>query len=286
MGETEREAWSKAAHESKVENFYGWGAEHYGDFHDGYLNFGLWEEGIDDFQAAAENLVQRMGERLGLDAESDLLDVACGMGTQDVYLMRKFSPRRIDGLDVTWKHIEHGRRRAESAGLSERLNFHHGTATDLPFPDAHFTHVLSIEGTVHFDTREKFMREALRVLKPGGVIGITDYSLKRAPRNAVERAIIKVVHRLWKVPAANVYTTQVYEQKLWSAGYTNIDVQEIGALTIPGYYREQRKPETIAELTKIRGFVAGRLGTIIDIVLYRAYRMGLLEYLMVRAEKA
>ena len=286
MGETERADWSKAAHEHKVENFYGWGAEHYGDFHDGYLNFGLWEDGIDDFVAAAENMVNRMGLMLGLDEDSHLLDVACGMGTQDVFLIKNFSPRRIDALDVTWKHIEHGRRRARAAGLEDRLEFHHGTATQLPFTENHFTHVLSIEGTVHFDTREKFLQEALRVLRPGGVIAICDYSLKRLPRGAFERGIIKLVTRLWKVPAANVYTSGVYGEKMRAMGYQKVDVREVGELTIPGYYREQRKPETIAELAKIRGFVAGRLGTIIDIVLYKAYRMGLLEYLMIRAEKA
>lgn len=285
MSSPERSVWSSATHERKVEDFYGWGAENYGDHHDGYLNFGLWEEGIDDFQRAAENLVHRMGELLGLDARSRLLDVACGMGTQDVYLMRNFGPASIDGLDVTWKHVEHGRRRADAAGMGERISFHHGTATELPFPDNNFSHLLSIEGTVHFDTRKKFLHEAFRVLEPGGVVGITDYSLKRQPRTAVERFFVNLVCRLWKVPAENAITSKVYEEHLREAGFGEIDLKEIGALTIPGYYREQRRPEIIAQNAKIRGFVAGRLGTIIDIVLYRTFRMGLIEYVMARAVK-
>ena len=56
-------------------------------------------------------------------------------------------------------------------------------------------------------------------------------------------------------------------------------------LTIPGYYREQRRPETLRELTKIRGVVAGRLGWVIDIAVLKAYEMGLMEYVFVRAEK-
>ncbi len=228
---------------------------------------------------------RRTGTMLGLGPDSHLLDVACGMGTQDVYLLRHFSPRRIDALDVTWKHIEHGRRRAAGAGLAERVVFHHGTATKLPFPEAHFTHVLSIEGTVHFATREDFMREAFRVLKPGGVIAICDYSLKRMPRGRFEWGIIRLVTRLWKVPAANDYTSEEYGRRMRAVGFRNVDVREVGELTIPGYYREQRRPETIAQLAKIRGFVAGRLGTVIDVVLFKAYRMGLLEYLMVRAER-
>lgn len=285
MSTPERSIWSDAAHERKVEGFYGWGAEHFGDFHDGYLNFGLWEEGVRDYQQAAENLVHRMGNLLGLDHESRLLDVACGMGTQDVYLWRNFSPHKIDALDVTWKHIEHGRHRVQAAGLDDHVRFHHGTATELPFPENHFSHILSIEGTVHFDTRQKFLHEAFRVLAPGGIVGITDYTLKREPRNAAERFFVWLVCKLWKVPKANAITPQTYREHLREAGFVEIDVKEVGELTIPGYYFEQRRPETIARLAKIRGFVAGRLGTIIDIVLYRTFKMGLIEYVIARAAK-
>lgn len=79
----------------RVEKFYGWGVENYGDFHGGYLNFGLWEEGSGDYLGAAENIVRRMGALLGLDGESRLLDVGRGMGAQDVYLQREFGPRSI-----------------------------------------------------------------------------------------------------------------------------------------------------------------------------------------------
>ncbi|HEX8473718.1 MAG TPA: methyltransferase domain-containing protein [Pyrinomonadaceae bacterium] len=286
MEETgERKLWDNTAHEKNVENFYGRGVEKYGDFHNGYLNFGLWENGIDDFVAAAENLVHRMGTLLGLNQESRLLDVACGMGTQDVYLSRHFAPQQIDGLDVTWKHIAHGRRRASEAGFADRLHFHHGTATAIPFPDASYTHVLSIEGPVHFNTREAFMREAHRVLKPGGVFALSDYNLVREPRNGFERFILETTLKLWQVPKENADSVESYKMKLERSGFVNVRIQEVGEDVIPGYYREQRRPETIRELTKIRGFVAGRLGGIIDIVLYKAYRMGLIGYILVRAEK-
>jgi hypothetical protein len=83
----------------------------------------------------------------------------------------------------------------------------------------------------------------------------------------------------------NVITTDAYRETMRRAGFTNVEVEEVGALTIPGYYREQRRPETIRELTKIRGVVAGRLGWVIDITVLKAYEMGLMEYVFVRAEK-
>ncbi|HAF24411.1 MAG TPA: hypothetical protein DHU55_01250 [Blastocatellia bacterium] len=286
MSTPDRKRWTASAHERKVENLYSGGIENYLDHHNGYLNFGLWENGISDYVKAAENLVQRMGTILGLNETSKLLDVAPGMGTQDIYLSEKFAPRSIDGLDVTWGHIEHGRRRAREAHREDRVSFHHGTATAIPFPDNTFTHVLSIEGPEHFDTREKFLHEARRVLQPGGVIAMADFIVKRPPKNLIENLVAEAARSLWKVPRANVYTAEVYSQKMQSAGFEKIAIKEMGALVIPGYYFEQMKPETIRAIARIRGFMLARLSLLLDVAVYRGFTMGLLEYVLVRGEKA
>jgi erythromycin 3''-O-methyltransferase len=204
------------------------------------------------------------------------------MGTQDIYLLENFAPLSIDGLDVTWKHIEHGRRRSREAGAEERVRFHHGTAIELPFPDQSFTHVLSIEGPEHFDTREKFLHEARRVLLPGGVIAMADFIVKNPPRNLFEKFVAEAARKLWQVPRANVYSGEVYRQKMEAAGFADVEIEETGASVIPGYYFEQMRPETIRAISKIRGFALARLGLLLDIAVYRGFTMGLLEYVLVR----
>src|SRR6266542_826460 len=131
MSGAERKLWSASAHERKVENLYSGGIENYADWHNGYLNFGLWEEGIEDYIKAAENLVHRMGTLLGLNETSKLLDVAPGMGTQDVYLSEFFAhlhrrPRRDLGThrarQATCQRSAPGRSRALSSRYSHRAS--------------------------------------------------------------------------------------------------------------------------------------------------------------------
>jgi microcystin synthetase protein McyJ len=155
----------------------------------------------------------------------------------------------------------------------------------LPFADRTFSHVMSIEGPEHFDTRDRFLAEAYRVLKPGGVMALSDYTLPRPMKGAIDHAVMDITCRIWKVPKANLWTTAEYHQRLAARGFSRIEVTEVGERVIPDYYREQRRKEVRDELARIRGFVGGRLGQIIDHVLIWAYRRGLVEYVLVRAEK-
>src|SRR6476661_4133489 len=91
-----RTSWPRASHERAVERLYSRGVHGQTEIHRGYLNFGLWDSGIEDYVEAAENLVDRIGTLLGLEPGSRLLDVACGMATQDIYLQRRFGPLEID----------------------------------------------------------------------------------------------------------------------------------------------------------------------------------------------
>ncbi len=280
-----RTIWPRSTPESAVERFYSHGVNGETDIHRGFLNFGLWERSIADYVAAAENLVRRLGTMLGLQAGSRLLDVACGMGSQDVHLQRTFGPLEIDGLDVTWQHVERARRRARDEALGDRLRFHHGTATALPFSPGSFTHLMSIEGPEHFDTRRRFFDEAMRVLRPGGVMCLADYTVNARPRNVIERTVFGAVLRMWKVPSANVVSADEYRTQLCQTGFEDVSLDHVGPLTFPGYFREQCRPAFRAEMRRLQGPLVERLGHLINVMTNRAYEMGLIDYVLVRAVK-
>ena len=280
-----RVSWESGTHERRVEAFYSRGAVGFGDCHGGYLNFGLWEPDFTYVQAA-ENLVTRLGKWGGLDRASRLLDVGCGFGAQDILIASRFAPAQITGIDVTYPHVLACQRRAREAGLTGSVQFQHGSATELDFPDRSFSHVLSIEGVVHFNTREKFLRQASRVLQPGGVLLLADYALAREPRKLVDRAFLRAACKGWQVPDENIDTIDSYRQKVLRSGFGQVEIQQVGGVTIPQYWEEQKSRAHLRSMMKIRGMLGAAGGLAIDWFAYQAWKRGQLDYVLVRAVKA
>ena len=82
--------WAPGTHERRVESFYSRGADSFGECHGGYLNFGLWDEGVRDYVAAAENLIHRLAGWGAIGPDAQVLDVGCGFGPQDIYLAQNW----------------------------------------------------------------------------------------------------------------------------------------------------------------------------------------------------
>ncbi len=266
-------------HEIKTEQFFQHGIENYGTFHGNYLNFGLWENNITDYIAASENLLTRVATKIELNKKAHLLDVGCGMGAQDLFFMRTFACKNIQALDLTKKHI----RLAQARNTYPNITYAPGNACILPYPDQQFTHIIGIEAPVNFNTRETFFKEAYRVLKKNGKIGIADFTLTRAPKNIIEQSCVRLCAWLWHIPPANRNTHQQYQETLEKTGFTDITIEAVGHHVYKQYYDEQKKVRKI--MVNIRGSLVTHIGLFIDYLTYHLYRSGNIEYVLVNARK-
>jgi len=108
--------------------------------------------------------------------EPRVLDVATG--TARVPLLLAAQPwfdGRIDGLDLTPAMLARAQAKIDAAGLEARVALHQGNAGNLPWPDASFDLVISLEALEFFPRPRRALAEMARVLMPGGALIVSKY---------------------------------------------------------------------------------------------------------------
>jgi MPBQ/MSBQ methyltransferase len=176
-----------------------------------FYNFGYWTPETRTQAQASEQLVERLLEFIPAESRSgQILDVACGLGASTRHLMRYFSPNQISGINISEQQLK--RAQCNAPGCDLRVM----DATRLNFEDASFDNILCVEAAFHFDTRETFLSEAFRVLKPGGRLVHSDILMSKLPDATMRRT---------HIPHANALTTPAeLERVLHKTGFACVEV--------------------------------------------------------------
>lgn len=131
--------------------------------------------GSGDYSAVGSTL-QIVGERLceALDLRSGqgVLDVAAGNGNVSLAAARRFC--NVTSTDYVPELLERGQNRANASGLD--ISFRQADAEALPFDDLQFDVVTSSFGVMFTPNQEQAAAELLRVTRPGGKIGLANWT--------------------------------------------------------------------------------------------------------------
>jgi SAM-dependent methyltransferase len=157
---------------------------------------------------------------LALEAGQTVLDLGSGGGIDVLLSAKRVGPTgKAYGLDMTDEMLALARENQRQAGATN-VEFLKGTIEAIPLPDASVDVIIS-NCVINLSTdKDAVLREAFRVLKPGGRFAVSDVVVRGAVPDAVRKSM-----ELWVGCIAGALLDSEYQAKLESAGFTDIQVE-------------------------------------------------------------
>ncbi|MEI6173038.1 MAG: bifunctional demethylmenaquinone methyltransferase/2-methoxy-6-polyprenyl-1,4-benzoquinol methylase UbiE [Bacteroidota bacterium] len=106
---------------------------------------------------------------------NSVLDVATGTGDLAIAI-EQIKPQKIVGIDISEKMLEIGRQKINQKGLNQVITLRRADAEKIPFSDNTFEAITVAFGVRNFENLELGLKEMKRVLRPGGVMLILEFS--------------------------------------------------------------------------------------------------------------
>jgi SAM-dependent methyltransferase len=149
-----------------------------------------------------------------------VLDLGSGGGIDVLLSARRVGPAgRVYGLDMTAEMLELARENARQAGATN-VEFLEGTIEAIPLPEGSIDVVISNCVINLSPDKDAVLREAFRVLRPGGRFAVSDVIVRGVVPPEVRRSM-----ELWVGCIAGALQEDEYVSKLRSAGFTDIEVE-------------------------------------------------------------
>src|SRR5581483_5941734 len=149
-----------------------------------------------------------------------VLDLGSGGGIDVLLSARRVGPTgKAYGLDMTEEMLALARENQRRAGATN-VEFLRGQIEAIPLPDASVDVIISNCVINLSADKDRVLREAFRVLKPGGRFAVSDVVTRGEIPEDVRRNVL-----LWVGCIAGALSDEEYKAKLTSAGFTEVEVE-------------------------------------------------------------
>jgi SAM-dependent methyltransferase len=177
-------------------------------------------------EVCAEAAAVRRGDRV--------LDAGCGVGGAAIWLA-EHAGASVVGVNIQPLHLRAAVKNAGTVVEQRRPQFSAQDYTELGLLDATFDVVWGLESICHCATKREFLREAFRVLRPGGRLMVADFFQARSPRDQSEADRMRTWLDGWAIP--DLAGVEWFGTEARDAGFADVRYRDIRPNVLPSARR-------------------------------------------------
>lgn len=251
------------------------------------IHYGIWGEGIRTFGQALENTNRILAEKACIKSSDRVLDAGCGIGGSAFFLASNRGCG-VTGISLSKKQIDSARRISKTLSLEHLVRFEVRDYTNTGYPPGRFDVIWALESAGAAAEKMHFLKEAYRLLKPGGILILADY-FKTLEKPVSDQPLLSSWLQLWAI--SEMETIQSFSLALESAGFRDQQAYDYTREIMPSARRMFLSSVTGAAGSLIYNFFFRNTSRFAKhhyksgFLQYRALKKGLWEYRVILARK-
>ncbi|MDP4262332.1 MAG: methyltransferase domain-containing protein [Bacteroidota bacterium] len=191
------------------------------------IHYGYRDEKVKSFPESLFRMNEVMAETAGITVNDRVLDAGCGVGGSSIFLASK-QGCKVTGITLSERQAQQSMQNAKQKGVNTLVDFKVMDYCRTSFTNESFDIIWGCESICYADDKEQFVKEAWRLLKPGGRLIIADGFVTEFENN--DYPVIRQWLDGWQV---NYLESPVrFNRFMEQAGFVNIGYRDISAYTI------------------------------------------------------
>jgi len=200
------------------------------------MHFGFFRWGMNPFarEAMLDKMNREVLRRLQLDTEAPrILDMGCGLGATLRSMSRRLPSARLHGITLVPWQLEQGRLLNQATTQTKRIALTLGDYQHTAYATASFDAVYAIESSCYAagPGKSAFLREARRLLRPGGRIVVADGFLGPGKLRGPQRRIFRRLCDCWAIDTLG--QIDAFTRELEYLGFRDIVAERIQSRVTP-----------------------------------------------------
>lgn len=218
------------------------------------LHYGYWDANTLTHRQALWNTNYQIARHGQIKSSDTVLDAGCGVGGTSFFLANNIGCK-VHGISLSSTQIRQALAFKENNDLNNLTTFSLQNYCHTNFPDNSFDVIVGIESLMYPEVKTDFLKEAFRILKPGGRLITADYFVQQT-RNQKEVDTLKKWAKTWAID--DFIYEKAYCNDIKNTGFTNIMLSDKSDNVFPSIKLMHRSYYPGILISKVSNFFGKR----------------------------